>query len=93
MRFLVFLGIYGPTAKPQGGAPVEIVNGLYFCSFIYLPFAHFVRRRTACLIFSGSTKRKLTYLTTELREQERPQDFGWGVNAPLPPEAKKILKI
>jgi len=32
-------------------------------------------------------------VTTELREQERPQDFGWGVNAPLPPEAKKILKI
>jgi len=25
--------------------------------------------------------------------QERPQDFGQGVNAPLPPEAKKILKI
>jgi len=25
--------------------------------------------------------------------QERPQDFGYGVNAPLPPEAKKILKI
>ena len=23
MRFLVFLGIYGPTAKPQGGAPVD----------------------------------------------------------------------
>jgi len=26
-------------------------------------------------------------------QQERPQDFGQGVNAPLPPEAKKILKI
>jgi len=25
--------------------------------------------------------------------QERPQDFGYGVNAPMPPEAKKILKI
>ena len=25
--------------------------------------------------------------------QERPQDFGKGVNAPLPPEAKQILKI
>jgi len=25
--------------------------------------------------------------------QERPQDFGLGVNAPLPPKAKKILKI
>ena len=24
--------------------------------------------------------------------QEGPQDFGWGVNAPLPPEAKIILK-
>jgi len=28
-----------------------------------------------------------------LFKQQRPQDFGWGVNAPLPPEAKKILKI
>jgi len=27
------------------------------------------------------------------RFQERPQDFGQGVNAPLPHEAKKILKI
>ena len=27
------------------------------------------------------------------RNQERPQDFGYGVNAPLPPEAKKNLKI
>jgi len=25
--------------------------------------------------------------------QERPQDFGYGVDALLPPEAKKILKI
>jgi len=25
--------------------------------------------------------------------QRRPQDFGLGVNAPLPPEVKKILKI
>jgi len=25
--------------------------------------------------------------------QKRPLDFGWGDNAPLPPEAKKILKI
>ena len=25
--------------------------------------------------------------------QERSQDFGQAVNAPLPPEAKKILKI
>jgi len=25
--------------------------------------------------------------------QGRPQDFGYGGNAPLPPEAKKILKI
>jgi len=25
--------------------------------------------------------------------QERPQDFGYGVNAHLPPEAKNILKI
>jgi len=24
--------------------------------------------------------------------QERPQDFGLGGNAPLPPEAKEILK-
>jgi len=26
-------------------------------------------------------------------DQERPQDFGWGVNAPLPPQAKKTLEI
>ena len=25
--------------------------------------------------------------------QKRLQDFGQGANAPLPPEAKKILKI
>ena len=30
---------------------------------------------------------------TKVWEQERPQDFGYGVNAPLPPEAKKVLKI
>jgi len=28
-----------------------------------------------------------------ITHQERPQDFGWQVNAPLPPEVKKILKI
>jgi len=27
------------------------------------------------------------------RAQERPQDFGWGDQSPLPPEAKKTLKI
>jgi len=37
---------------------------------------------------------KMSKIESELRQtQERPQDFGWGVNAPLPHEAKKILKI
>ena len=33
------------------------------------------------------------HVVTTDRKLERPQDFGQGVNAPLPPDAKKILKI
>jgi len=33
---------------------------------------------------------QLAQLSQRGRRQERPQDFGSGVNAPLPPEARKI---
>ena len=39
--------------------------------------------------------RRLCFLSFRVFVQERPQDFGNGVNAPfpLPPESKKIMKI
>jgi len=40
-------------------------------------------------INSAHAVRDLRSLAGEGREQERPQDFGYGVNAPLPPEVKK----
>jgi len=43
-------------------------------------------------INSAHAVRDLRSLAGEGREQERPQDFGYGVNAPLPPEVKKNLK-
>jgi len=43
------------------------------------------------LLFSGL--RRFVDVMRRAAGQEHPRDFGWGVNAPLPPEAKKILKI
>jgi len=44
--------------------------------------------------FNGGTIPEMAPSPWSIGVQERPQDFGFlGVNAHLPPEEKKILKI
>jgi len=54
-------------------------------------------RRLTTITVGGSVSEtcgcRETIIIQNAYDQERPQDFGQGVNAALAPEAKKILKI
>jgi len=53
-----------------------------------------ISKRTIRLPDERTEPRSLRDAFAALRPfQERPPDFGYGGHAPLPPEAKEILKI
>jgi len=85
---IVFAGVRAGSAKVD-------------CCLIRLHRCTYVLLDCSALLLYRNVRRKLWKFDYELKyemvhpahTQKRPLDFGWRDNAPLLPEAKKILKI